>query len=152
MRTLLTFTGLALAATMTVIAATAPNKAADPGTTQNLPVSPTQPLSLFVYSMKIEKQGGLVRGIVEIKGDIMKDNGKIEAKKAIEAASVTVNWLTPAGPAGPTSMSTDKDGKATFTVPFQKGSYTLTVASVSKAGYTYNSSANKDTTITKSIN
>jgi hypothetical protein len=62
---------------------------------------------------------------------------KDSSGKSIQNATVTIRWTLPNGGTKITTASTNSSGQAKFTVSSTRGTYTLTVTSVTKAGYVF---------------
>jgi len=73
-------------------------------------------------------------GTANITGDVtVKDN----RGQAVANASVTVRWTLPNGSTRTATAATGSTGRARFTVSGPRGTYTLTVTGVTKAGYIF---------------
>ena len=73
-------------------------------------------------------------GTANITGDVtVKDN----RGQAVANASVTVRWTLPNGSTRDATAATGSTGRARFTVSGTRGTYTLTVTGVTKAGYVF---------------
>ena len=57
--------------------------------------------------------------------------------QAVSNASVTIRWTLPNGTTRTATGSTGSTGRARFTVSGPRGTYTLTVTGVTKAGYVF---------------
>jgi hypothetical protein len=63
------------------------------------------------------------------------------AGTAVTGAAVTVTWQRPDGTTQTLTATTSSRGRATFTTSGGRGTYTLTVTDVSKAGFTFDPTA-----------
>lgn len=68
--------------------------------------------------------------------------------KVIQNANVTIRWTLPNGSIKTMSALTNSQGRATFKVTGTRGTYTLTVTSVTKSGYVFDAAGS---ILTKSI-
>lgn len=62
---------------------------------------------------------------------------KDSSGKSVQNATVTIRWTLPNGSTKITTASTNSSGQAKFTVSSTRGTYTLTVTNVTKAGYVF---------------
>lgn len=92
-------------------------------------------------SLSGTRQGRTTR----ITGDVFVQDGN---GLAVAGASVFVRWTLPSDGSKMATVTTGSSGRARFSVSGPRGTYTLSVTGVSKAGYVFDAA---DSVLTKSI-
>lgn len=108
--------------------APAPEPSPTPSPTPPPPtVTPTTSVADISFAVRLSGAKYKVTGRVVVRD---------QAGAAVSGAAVSVGWATPSG--SPTATATtDASGTATFVVTGRRGTYTLTVTDVAKAGYAF---------------
>jgi hypothetical protein len=103
--------------------------------------TPSATMNVSSISLSGTRQGGTAR----ITGDVSVRDGN---GLAVAGASVSVRWNLPSGSTKTATVTTGSSGRARFSVSGPRGTYTLAVAGVSKAGYVFDTAGS---VLTKSI-
>ncbi len=85
-------------------------------------------VSSIALSGRVQSSKATITGTVYVKN---------AAGAAVRNASVSVLWTLPGGTTRTSTSVTDSAGRAQFSVSGARGTYTLTVTSVSKSGYVF---------------
>ncbi len=87
-------------------------------------------------STAINLSGGLTGGRVTVNGQVfVKDANNV----AVSGCTVKATWTKPKGTTANQTATTDANGRANFSTTAGYGNYKLTVTSLSKTGYTFDS-------------
>ncbi len=99
---------------------------------------PPPPSATKLRSTNITLSAKQRNGTVTVNGDVTvaDENGS-----AVGGAAVQVRWTLPSGSTSTATATTNTQGIARFSVRGSRGTYTLTVTGISKAGYTFDPAA-----------
>ena len=97
-------------------------------------VGAAPPTSSQLRSTRIDLSARLRSGLVTVTGAV---TVKDESDSPVSGAVVSVTWTRPGGAVANQSSTTDSKGVARFTASGGRGTYTLSVTTITKTGYTF---------------